>query len=163
MTTRKKTTAERGKFKQEITSALYKSADIRDLLLGDTSGISTSDKQKSFRKHVKSHLFIDDTIEETDSFIFYDVRLPDLAAQIKDCQVVLYAICHRDILDDYVKEGYFGNRADILSQMIEDCLINDEEVANSFGIGKLSLDSVDLYNATRFYGVVMIFNVPDFR
>lgn len=163
MTTRKKTTAERGKFKQEITSALYKSADIRDLLLGDTSGMSTSDKQKSFRKHVKSHLFINDTIEETDSFIFYDVRLPDLAAQIKDCQVVLYAICHRDILDDYVKEGYFGNRADILSQMIEDCLINDEEVANSFGIGKLSLDSVDLYNATRFYGVVMIFNVPDFR
>lgn len=163
MTTRKKTTAERGKFKQEITSALYKSADIRDLLLGDTSGMSTSDKQKSFRKHVKSHLFIDDTIEETDSFIFYDVRLPDLAAQIKDCQVILYAICHRDILDDYAKEGYFGNRADILSQMIEDCLINDEEVANSFGIGKLSLDSVDLYNATRFYGVVMIFNVPDFR
>lgn len=163
MTTRKKSTAERGKFKQEITSALYKSVDIRDLLLGDTSGMSTSDKQKSFRKHVKSHLFIDDTIEETDSFIFYDVRLPDLAAQIKDCQVVLYAICHRDILDDYVKEGYFGNRADILSQMIEDCLINDEEVANSFGIGKLSLDSVDLYNATRFYGVVMIFNVPDFR
>jgi len=163
VTTRKKTTAERGKFKQEITSALYKSADIRDLLLGDTSGMSTSDKQKSFRKHVKSHLFIDDTIEETDSFIFYDVRLPDLAAQIKDCQVILYAICHRDILDDYVKEGYFGNRADILSQMIEDCLINDEEVANSFGIGKLSLDSVDLYNATRFYGVVMIFNVPDFR
>ena len=163
MNTRKKTTAERGKFKQEITSALYKSADIRDLLLGDTSGMSTSDKQKSFRKHVKSHLFIDDTIEETDSFIFYDVRLPDLAAQIKDCQVILYAICHRDILDDYVKEGYFGNRADILSQMIEDCLINDEEVANSFGIGKLSLDSVDLYNATRFYGVVMIFNVPDFR
>ena len=163
MTTRKKSTAERGKFKQEITSALYKSADIRDLLLGDTSGMSTSDKQKSFRKHVKSHLFIDDTIEETDSFIFYDVRLPDLAAQIKDCQVILYAICHRDILDDYAKEGYFGNRADILSQMIEDCLINDEEVANSFGIGKLSLDSVDLYNATRFYGVVMIFNVPDFR
>lgn len=163
MAMRKKTTAERGKFKQEITSALYKSADIRNLLLGDTSGMSASDKQKSFRKHVKSHLFIDDTIEETDSYIFYDVRLPDLAAQIKDCQVVLYAICHRDILDDYVKEGYFGNRADILSQMIEDCLINDEEVANSFGIGKLSLDSVDLYNATRFYGVVMIFNVPDFR
>ena len=163
MAMRKKTTAERGKFKQEITSALYKSADIRDLLLGDTSGMSASDKQKLFRKHVKSHLFIDDTIEETDSYIFYDVRLPDLAAQIKDCQVILYAICHRDILDVYVKEGYFGNRADILSQMIEDCLINDEEVANSFGIGKLSLDSVDLYNATRFYGVVMIFNVPDFR
>lgn len=163
MAIKKKSTAERGKFKQEITSALYKSADIRDLLLGDTSGMSASDRQKLFRKHVKSHLFIDDTIEETDSYIFYDVQLPNLATQIKDCRVVLYAICHRDILDNYAKDGYFGNRADILSQMVEDCLINDEEVANSFGIGKLSLDSVDIYNATRFYGVIMVFNVPDFR
>lgn len=163
MAIKKKSTAERGKFKQEITSALYKSADIRELLLGDMSGMSASDRQKLFRKHVKSHLFIDDTIEETDSYIFYDVQLPNLATQIKDCRVVLYAICHRDILDNYAKDGYFGNRADILSQMIEDCLINDEEVANSFGIGKLSLDSVDIYNATRFYGVIMVFNVPDFR
>lgn len=163
MAIKTKSTAERGKFKQEITSALYKSADIKDLLLGDTSGMSVSEKQKLFRKHVKSHLFIDDSIEETDSFIFYDVRFPDLTAQIKDCQVILYAICHRDILDNYVKEGYFGNRADVLSQMIEDCLINDEAVANSFGIGNLSLDSVDIYNATRFYGVVMIFNIPNFR
>lgn len=163
MAVKNKSTAERGKFKQEITSALYKSADIRELLLGDMSGMSASDRQKLFRKHVKSHLFIDDTIEETDSYIFYDVQLPNLATQIKDCRVVLYAICHRDILDNYAKDGYFGNRADILSQMIEDCLINDEEVANSFGIGKLSLDSVDIYNATRFYGVIMVFNVPDFR
>lgn len=163
MAVKKKSTAERGKFKQEITSALYKSADIRELLLGDMNGMSASDRQKLFRKHVKSHLFIDDTIEETDSYIFYDVQLPNLATQIKDCRVVLYAICHRDILDNYAKDGYFGNRADILSQMIEDCLINDEEVANSFGIGKLSLDSVDIYNATRFYGVIMVFNVPDFR
>lgn len=163
MAMRKKTTAERGKFKKNIHEALYNSNDIKELLLGDISGMSASDKQKLFRKHVKSHLFIDDTIEETDSYIFYDVRLPDLTPQIKNCQVVLYAICHRDILDDYVKEGYFGNRADVLSQMIEECLINNEEVINKFGIGELSLDSVDLYNATRFYGVVMIFNVPDFR
>ena len=163
MAVKRKSIAERGKFKQEIHTALYKSDDIKELLLGNTDGMSTSEKQKLFRKHVKSHLFIDDTIEETGSFIFYDVRFPNLAENIKNCQVVLYAICHRDILDDYVKEGYFGNRADILSQMIENCLINDEKVANSFGIGSLSLDSVDLYNATRFYGVVMIFSVPDFR
>lgn len=163
MAVRKKSTAERGNFKQEIHTALYKSNDIKELLLGDISGKNTGEKQKLFRQHVKSHLFIDDTIEETASFIFYDVRLPNLAENIKNCQVILYAICHRDILDNYVKEGYFGNRADILSQMIENCLINDEEVANSFGIGKLFLDSVDIYNAQRFYGCIMIFNVPNFR
>lgn len=163
MSKKKKSTAARGKFKQEIHTALYKSDEIKDLLLGDIGGISNGDKQKLFKKHVKSHLFIDDTIDETDSFIFYDIRLPNLQENIKDCQVILYAVCHRDILDDYIRDGYYGNRADILSQMIEDCLINDEEVSKSFGIGRLSLDSVDIYNSKRFYGCVMVFNVPDFR
>lgn len=158
-----KTTAERGRFKQEIHAALYKSKDLKELLLGDISTLNASKIKEGFRDHVKSHLFIDDTITETSSFIYYDIRMPRLEPNIKYCQVVLYAICHRDILDNYEKEGYYGNRADILSQMIEDCLINDKSVANSFGIGELSLDSVDIYNASRFYGCVMTFNVPNFR
>ena len=75
----------------------------------------------------------------------------------------MYVIVHRDILDDYYKEGYDGDRADALSQMIENTLINDEETSNSFGIGKLNLDSVNIYNATRFYGCIMNFSVPNFR
>lgn len=160
---RKKTTAERGKFKEEISSALYKSSNIRELLLGDTSGMSASEVRARFKEHVKSHLFIDDTIEEATSFIFYDVIFPRLHTNVKDCCVVMYLICHRDILDDYVKENYYGNRADILTQMVEDALINDDEVAKSFGIGRLTLDSVDIYNSRRFYGCMMTFTVPDFR
>ena len=123
-----KSTTERGRFKQEIHAALYKSKDIKELLLGDTSAQNASKVKEGFRDHVKSHLFIDDTIIDTSSFIYYDVRMPRLESNIKHCQVVLYAICHRDILDNYEKEGYYGNRADILSQMIEDCLINNEGV-----------------------------------
>lgn len=160
---RLKTTAEKGKFKKEISTALYKNNDIRELLLGDVSNMSATDIKKEFKEHVKSHLFIDDTITETDSFIFYDVVFPDLRSNIKECQVIMYAICHRDILEDYSKDGYYGDRADALCQMIENTLINDEEVANSFGIGKLNLDSVTIYNATRFYGSVMYFSVPNFR
>mgnify|MGYP000187812049 CR=1 FL=1 len=158
-----KTTAERGRFKQEIHAALYKSKDIKELLLGNIFTLNASKIKEGFREHVKSHLFIDDTITETSSFIYYDIRMPRLEPNIKYCQVILYAICHRDILDNYEKEGYYGNRADILSQMVENCLINDKEIKNSFGIGELSLDSVDIYNATRFYGCVMTFNVPNFR
>lgn len=160
---RKKSTFERGKFKKEIHSALYKSADIRELLLGDTSGMSTVQTMEAFKKHVKSHLFIDDTITEAASFIFYDIVMPDLRAQTKHCQVIMYLICHRSILDDYEKEGYVGNRADILSQMVEDALINDEDVVNKFGIGELQLADVGFYNATRFYGCIMTFEVPSFR
>lgn len=160
---RLKTTAEKGKFKKEISTALYKNGDICDLILGDVHGMSAIEIQKKFKEHVKSHLFIDDTITETSSFIFYDVIFPSLRSHIKECQVIMYAICHRDILEDYTKEGYYGDRADILCQMIEDTLISNEEVANSFGIGKLNLDSVSIYNATRFYGSVMHFSVPNFR
>lgn len=158
-----KTTAEKGKFKKEISTALYKNKDIHELLLGDTSGMSATELRKAFKEHVKSHLFIDDTIKETSSFIFYDVMFPDLRPNLKECRVIMYVIVHRNILDNYYKEGYDGNRADILSQMVENTLINDEEVANSFGIGKLNLDSVNIYNTTKFYGCIMDFSVFNFR
>lgn len=158
-----KTIAERGKFKTEISTALYKNQNIRDLILGNTDGMSSRQIQIAFKDHVKSHLFIDDTIKDATSYIFYDVRLPFMHSTTKTCQVVMYAICHRDILETYSKDGYYGDRADILAQMIEDTLINDEDVANSFGIGKLNLDSVEIYNATRFYGCIMYFSVPNFR
>lgn len=160
---KKKTLVERGKFKSEITTALYKNANIREMLLGDTTGMNSSEIRANFKQYVKSHLFIDDTINEAKTFIFYDVIFPTLQEQIKSCRVVMYLICSRDILEDYSKEGYYGDRIDILSQMVEDTLINDEEVANSFGIGRLKLDSVDIYNANRFYGCILKFDVPAFR
>lgn len=157
-----KTTAERGKFKVAISRALYKNANIRNLLFGDCSNLSAKDLKEKFKSRVKSHLFVDDTITETGSYIFYDVVLPDLAPQIKHCSIIMYVICSRDILE-YSKEGYYGDRADILSQMIEDTLINDIDTVNEFGIGELKLDSIQIYNALRFYGCIMTFNIPTFR
>lgn len=160
---REKTTYERGQFKADISSALYKNKDIRELLLGDTTGKSPSEIQSAFKEQVKSHLFIDDTITDAKTFIFYDVRLQYMRNQIKTCQVIMYVMCHRNILETYSKEGYIGDRIDILEQLIEDTLINDDVVVNKFGIGALSLDSVDIYNALRFYGCIMTFSVPNFR
>ena len=158
-----KSIADRGLFKQEISAALYKSADIRELLLGDTTGMSASAIQQKFQEHVKSHLYVDETVQETNTFIFYDVDFPSLRENTKTCRVIMYVLTHVDIIDDYYKEGYFGNRVDVLTKMIEDVLINDIDVANSFGIGRLNLDSLELYQATKFYGTVLTFSVPNFR
>lgn len=158
-----KDTSERGLFKDEINAALYKSKEIVELLIGDTSGMPKTEIRKEFKNHVKSHLFIDDTIQETDTFIFYDVTLSKMRPNTKTCKVVMYLITHFDLLDNYFKEGYYGNRIDILTEMVEDALINNEEVSRSFGIGELSLDSVDIYNSKRFYGCIMVFDVPNFR
>lgn len=153
---------ERGKFKEKITTALYKDENIRELILGETSGMSASKIRKEFREHVKSHLFIDDTIEDATTFIFYDVKFPYCGSNIKKCEVIMYPICHRDILDDYSKEGYYGNRSDILTEMIVDRLINDDDIALDFGIGRLKLENLDIYNSQKFYGCILTFSVPDF-
>ena len=161
----KKSTFERGTFKKKINNALYSNKDIRELLIGNTEGMTTKEIRTAFKKYVKSHLFIDDTITDTKSYIFYDVRMPYIRSTTKTCKVVMYVLCHKDILeDDCDFVGYFGNRADILSEMIENCLLNDEEVAKYFGIGDLQLESVDIFNnSKRFYGLQMIFDVPNFR
>lgn len=158
-----KTTQERGKFKEEIHAALYNNQEIRQLIVGNGKELSAAETREEFKRHVKSHLFIDDTMEETGVFIFYDVRMPKLRENTKKCDVLLYVICHEDMLDQYRNEKYPGNMADALSQMVEDCLINDDKTANSFGIGRLTLDSVDIYLSKRFYGCIMLFSVPNFR
>ena len=160
---RKKTTEERGLFKREIHAALYKNEKIRKMLLGDTKGKKAVDIMADFKKHVKSHLFLEDTLIEAKMFIYYDVIMPDLRSNIKDCKVIMYLICHRDYLDDgYAIDGYVGDRVDILSQLVEETLL-DKSVVNNFGIGELTLDSINIYNATRFYGCILNFVVPNFR
>ena len=88
--------------------------------------------------------------------------MPELRSQIKDIRVVMYAICHRDILENYSKEGFWGNRTDILAEMIEDAMLNPT-VLREFGIGELVLDNIDIYNSTEFYGRILVFTVPNFR
>ncbi len=158
-----RTTKERGLYKEKIKQALFSDENICDMLMGDTSNISRDEKAKLFNNRVKSHLFIDGTLDIEGTFIFFDVVTRNVSAQVKECAVIMYVICHRELLDCYHKDGYYGNRADILSQMVEDCLVGDEKVASRFGIGKISLDSIDLYNSNDYYGCFMTFRAPDFK
>ena len=162
---RKKSTFERGTFKKKINNALYSSDNIKKLLIGNTEGMTAKEIRTTFKKYVKSHLFIDDTITDTKSYIFYDVRMPHIHTTTKDCKVVMFVLCHRDVLEeDCDFEGFYGNRVDILSEMVEDCLLNNEKVVKDFGIGEMQLESVDIFNnSKRFYGLQMIFDVPNFR
>ena len=156
------TTKERGIYKTRIVNALLQSDNIKDIILGDTSGLTQTDILTKFKNHVNSHLFIDETIKDTSTYIFFEVFMPQLRPQVKTTKILMYAICHRDILENYTKEGYFGNRADILSEMIEEILL-DSDIVKKFGIGDISLDNVDIYNSVTFYGCIMTFNVSNFR
>ena len=163
MAKREVSSKELGRFKELIHAALYKNKDIRELIVGDGETMSSSKAKKIFQEHVKSHLFVDDTIEVAETFIFYDVILPDIHTNIKKCRVLMYAICHRDIVDGYFKDGFHGNRPDILSQLIEDAIINDDYLCHEFGIGEINLINNNIYNSQRFYGRILTFEVPNFR
>ncbi len=154
------TTKELGLFKTRIKNALIKSDEITEILndgIGESSNVI-----KQFKNHVKDHLFIDETITETSTYIFFDVIIPELRPQIKTLKVIMYVIAHRDILDTYSKEGYYGNRVDILTEIIEEVL-TDEEVRREFGIGDLHFDNIDIYNANSYYGRILTLSVPNFR
>ena len=150
---------DRGRFKSNVKKCLYKNENLRQFLF---DGENTNITPHLFSERVKSHLFLDDILTDKKSYIFFDVICPQFTAQIKEIKIVMYVICHRDILDDYTqKDGYYGNRADVLSQAVEEALITDS--AKEFGIGDLQLEGVDLYNGKDYYGTQLIFNVPTFR
>ena len=95
------------------------------------------------------------------TYIFYEVVSPEIGAQLKEARLVLYAICHCDLLDKdipKVEGDYIGNRADVLSQIVEDTLENDTEL-NKFGIGKFDLESIEVYNSASYYGFQFIGNI----
>ena len=155
---------ELGLYKQRILSPLYESDKIKDILLvNDYEKMDDEKIHAELKKRIYSHLFVDKTITNTDTYIYFDVLIPRVGSTIKNCKVIIYAFCHKDIIDSYSLKGYFGNRVDILAQVIED-IFSDESISRKFGIGKLSLSNVSIYNDERkFYGKILEFEVPNFR
>jgi len=167
MARKDKTLLERGIFKQTISSSLFKNQDLLHVICDGNIPESQKEKIEIFKDQVKSHIFIDDTVDEQKTFIFYDVDIQEEYGSdtIKNCTVTMYAITHKDMIDNYnVKENskYVGNRIDILLEIINDILINDKDIANKFGIGELRLASTEVVNLSRFYGSIIKFKVPNF-
>ena len=80
---RESTTKERGIYKTRISNALLQSNNIKEIILGDTSELTPKELLSKFQKHVNSHLFIDETIKDTTTYIFFDVIMPELRPQTK--------------------------------------------------------------------------------
>lgn len=157
-----KSIKERGLFKDNIKNMLFSCDDVIKILIDDYENLTAKQKREKFLECVKSHLFINDTLTEKGTYIFFDVIISNLETHTKECNIVMYLVCHRDLLDNFKMEGYYGNRADILSQAVEEALL-DKKNSKEFGIGDLQLTSVDIYNSADYYGVQMIFNAECFR
>ena len=140
-----KTAKQRGEYKSLIQQALFSNNDLVEFITGndDTAPLSAIDKAHLLSKYVKSHLFIDGTLSDIGMYIFFDLSI---------------RFRNKYSLDEHHKDGYSGNSADILSTLIEETLCGNSDL----GIGKISLDSTEIYNAQDYYGCIMTFKVPDF-
>lgn len=96
------------------------------VLIDNYENLTAKQKREVFLERIKSHLNIDDTLTEKGTYIFFDIVIPNIEYQTKECKVIMYLVCHRDLLDDFEMEGYYGNRADALSKAVEKIFINEE-------------------------------------
>lgn len=152
---------ELGTFKNLINPILYSSANIREIILGENT-LSESEQLEALRERIFSHLYTDDVMTETATYIFYDVTIPRIGNTAKTCKLIVYCICHKDIINTFTKPGYYGNRVDALSQMVEE-VFTDSEIIRQYGIGKLNLSGVNIYRDQRkMYGRILEFEVPTF-
>jgi len=151
---------ELGQYKIKISSALRKSENIKEILLG--VGYDEELADGDLEEYIIDHLYDDDVITETNTYIFFDVDMDNMRPNTKDCNVIMKFICNKSILDNYKKDGYYGNRTDILTQMVEE-IITDEKVAEEFGIGDIQFRKVGIYETKTMYGRIARLFVPDFR
>lgn len=152
---------ELGTFKDLINPILYSSQNIREIILGN-SPLSESEQLHGLSHRIFSHLYTDDVMLEAATYIFYDVVIPRVGNTVKTCKLIVYCICHKDIINNFTKQGYYGNRADALAQMVEE-VFTDPEIIRQYGIGKLNLTNIDIYRDQRkMYGRILTFEVPTF-
>lgn len=152
---------QKGEYKSKIAMSLYGNLDLKKVLLDDYTINDKTNCAKDFKNYVKSHLFVDGTVYEPKSYIFYDVIIPDFRAQTKTINIIFYVVCHRDILDNSPQiEGVSGNRADVLAMLVDDALAKN---GKDFGIGLLNLEEALIYNGKDYYGTQLTYTAVDFR
>lgn len=152
-----------GNYKSKIFTSLYKCTDLKKVLLDNYELDEKTNCTKEFKEHVKSHLFIEDTLHDCGSYIFFDTIIPDMRTNTKEVQILMTVVTHRDILDEAVElEDVTGNRADILAMLVEDALTN-KETAAQFGIGDLEFANTSIYNGNKYYGRVITWSAVDFK
>ena len=151
-----------GSCKQELFSSFINDPDICELLF-DKQPYTDDDREKLFYSQIFPYLYVDDTQDETLTYLCYEIDIPPSSDKrggtIKNMKMIISAYCHKEIMR-YNKKGYYGTRVDILADMVERKLRDSYD----FGIGKPELISVtNFFPNNKYYGRQLVYNVPEFK
>lgn len=146
-------------YKTELLSTLTGSADICELLL-NSSTYTADDVNNLMYTQVFPYLYSDESQTDVLPYLCIEVDITKAPTNtVKDMQLTIWAYCHKDDMK-YSKEGYFGTKADILSDMVERSL----RESNKSGIETLKLQSVtNLSPNEKYYGKQLIYTIPHLK
>lgn len=165
---------ELGQYKNHLYSIFVNDENTRRLLLGENyagniSDLDDADLSAALEKQVLPHLYMEQTVSDVNSYLFFETYISSANSNIKNMKIVVQAVCHKDITAYPEKsEGYYGLRYDVLSQYVEELLCPTgkelkRQRMKQFGIGGLELQNVDLFSKDYYIGHTLTFQVPTFR
>lgn len=154
---------ELGKYKLTFLSLLKNSDTICKLILGQDYEDADYDLDTELEKYLIPHLYVPETIKETQSYVLFDVGMYRGGSTIKTMRLTVQAFCHKMIIPYKEKpKGYYGYRYDVLAQCIEELLFNNDN-GRKFGIGIPELVSVNSFLLNDYVGHVLTFDIKEFR
>lgn len=160
---------ELGDYKNRLHSIFVNDDEICRLLLGEDYENADYDLDNELDKYIIPHLYVNETITETKSYILYETNLLNVGSSIKEMGVIIQVVCHKNIVKYPEKpQNYPGLRYDVLAEYIEELLCptssqDKERVIKKFGIGSFEMRPPELFLTDKYIGRILTFTTPDFR
>ena len=138
-------------YKNKIMKMLCENENIVKLITGK-DGIDGLTLPYS---HIYPFEFIPETVKEDDTFICFDVDIPEVTSEVVYKPVIYFwAFCHKDALR--LPQG--GSRTDALSAEIDQMFNGNREL----GMGELNLRAVERFAPIKdFQGRVLAYEGKD--
>lgn len=149
---------ELGSYKYTIFTKIRNSDDIKEILLGKNYNVEIVDDLLD--EHIFPYLYVPETQQTAKSYICVDVVIPKVPNfSIKNLKIIIWVFTHKSLMN-YSKKGYVGTRTDILSDILDKML----DTSRDFGIGRLKLEDVGLFNSEKqYYGRTLTYSASDFN
>ena len=146
-------------YKETIISKLTQSQNIKDLILS-SNGVNNLPDNELLYNYIFPYLYNPEIQSEIKTGICLDSVVSKIInSTVNEIKIIINVFSHKDGMK-HSDTDISKTNPDIISEKIHDMLSYSRE----FGIGKLSLESVDLFNLQNtYYGKTLNYKCAEFN
>ena len=149
--------------KEAICHALSESETIRLLLLGSGYESREESVEAQLARHLVKSFTPDETAADPQAYLCIEALITGTTRTTKNCRIMLYAVCHRSLVDT-APAGGAGTFIDRLCKAADEVLCKNSALSRSIGIGSLTLENTGMYKSdSGYYGIIMEYSIPSYR